>query len=163
MLTDEILNQAKEVVALYRLKNRKLALAESCTGGLVSAALTYVAGASDVYERGFVTYANEAKMEELGVPPALLRTHGAVSEECALAMAKGAQRIARSDVGLSVTGIAGPGGGSEHKPVGLVYIGLATPRLAETRRFNFKGDRKDIRRDTVKEALAWLYEFGKTF
>src|SRR5688572_11598780 len=138
MLNDEILNQAKEVVELYRQKRRKLALAESCTGGLVSAAITYTAGASDVFERGFVTYANEAKMEELGVPPDVFRgpdAPGAVSEECATFMAQGAQRIARADIGLSVTGIAGPGGGSEHKPVGLVYIGLATPKQALTRKF----------------------------
>jgi PncC family amidohydrolase len=163
MLNDDILNQSRDVVELYRQKHRKVALAESCTGGLLSAAITYNAGASDMYERGFVTYANEAKMEELSVPSALLRTFGAVSPECAEAMAKGVQRLARADVGLSITGIAGPGGGHENKPVGLVYIGLATAKSCEVHKFNFKGNRKDIRQDTVKEALAWLFEFGKQF
>jgi nicotinamide-nucleotide amidase len=163
MLSDDILEQAKEIVALYRVKARKLTTAESCTGGLVSAAITYVGGASDVFERSFVTYSNEAKIEMLGIAPALLREHGAVSEENARAMAEAARRIARADVGLSVTGIAGPGGGTEKKPVGLVYIGLATQQGSAVRKFNFKGDRKDIRQDTVREALAWLYETGKRF
>jgi nicotinamide-nucleotide amidase len=163
MLPDDVLQQAEAVITLYRARARKIALAESCTGGLVSAALTHCAGASDVFERGYVTYSNEGKMEILGVPQKIIRTHGAVSEECAVFMAKGAQRIARADIGLSVTGIAGPGGGSEKKPIGLVFIGLADQRNAEAQKFNFKGGRQDIRHQAVAQALAWLLERGKKF
>ncbi|MBI3420043.1 MAG: CinA family protein [Proteobacteria bacterium] len=163
MLPNDVLKQAAQVVALYKIKGRKLALAESCTGGLVAAAITSVSGASDMFERGFVTYANEAKSEEIGVPPALLRAHGAVSEECALAMAKGARSKARADVGLSITGVAGPTGGSDKKPVGLVYIGMACPKGSGVKKFNFKGDRASIRHQAVAEALAWLLEREKKF
>jgi PncC family amidohydrolase len=158
MLPDDVLKQAEKVITAYRLKARKVALAESCTGGLVSASLTHVAGASDVFERGFVTYSNEAKMELLGVPQKIILEHGAVSNECAEAMAKGARTKARADIGLAITGIAGPGGGSEKKPVGLVYIALADQKSAEARKFNFKGGRQDIRHAAVAEALDWLLE-----
>lgn len=163
MLPDEILKQAEQVVELYRLKNRKLSLAESCTGGLVAAAITSIPGVSNIFERGFVTYANEAKMEMLGVPQDILREHGAVSEECAKAMAEGAKRVARADVGLSITGIAGPDGGTKEKPVGLVYIALATQKKTEAKHFLFEGDRTEIRRQSAVKALSWLYAAGKEF
>src|ERR1700754_4149903 len=109
----------------YRDLNLKIATAESCTGGLIAGTLTAIAGSSDVYDRGWVTYSNEAKREQLGVPSMMIEARGAVSGEVAEAMAKGALHRSKAHVAISVTGIAGPGGGSAEKPVGLVYIGLA--------------------------------------
>jgi len=108
-----------------RVKNLRVATAESCTGGLVAAALTAIAGASDVFDRGFVTYSNAAKSEMLGVPPSLIEAHGAVSAEVARAMALGAIEHSLADVAVAVTGVAGPGGGSAEKPVGLVHFACA--------------------------------------
>ncbi|HNB25849.1 MAG TPA: CinA family protein [Alphaproteobacteria bacterium] len=144
---------------LYRARHLRLATAESCTGGMIAAALTDIAGSSDVVERGFVTYSNEAKTEMLGVPADLIAKFGAVSEQVAREMAQGALRHAHVDVAVAVTGIAGPGGGSKEKPVGLVY--LATSRKGgETRceRKLFPGDRAAIRRATVARALELLAE-----
>lgn len=137
----------------------RLATAESCTGGLLAAACTSIAGSSDWFERGFVTYSNEAKSELLGVPAPLIAAHGAVSEEVARAMAEGALRHAHAEITLSVTGIAGPGGGSADKPVGTVWLGLAAagrPTLSE--RLQFGGDRAAVRGQTVRHALQRLIE-----
>lgn len=143
--------------AALRARGWRLATAESCTGGLIAAACTAVAGSSDWFERGFVTYSNEAKVESLGVDPALLAAHGAVSEEVACAMAAGALAHARAELAVAVTGIAGPGGGSPDKPVGLVWLALArrggTP-VAE--RLQLDGDRATVRGRTVARALAAL-------
>ncbi len=151
--------QAAAVATLDRLRARATmaATAESCTGGLIAAALTEIAGSSDVVDRGFVTYSNAAKSTMLGVPPALIERHGAVSEATARAMAEGA--LARSDAGIAVavTGVAGPGGGSADKPVGTVWFGLAaTGRPTEAERHVFLGDRAAVRRATVLRALALL-------
>ncbi len=116
---------AEDVLQEMRGLGLKIATAESCTGGLVAAALTSVAGSSDVFERGFVTYSNEAKAQMLGVDPAMIRRHGAVSREVAIAMAHGALRTSRAHLSVAVTGIAGPGGGSPEKPVGLVHFAAA--------------------------------------
>ena len=113
VIDDELLSRAAALLEVYRAKRMMLATAESCTGGLVTACLTEIAGSSDVVERGFVTYSNEAKTEMLGVPADLIRNHGAVSEEVAHAMADGALAHARADVAVSITGIAGPGGGPD--------------------------------------------------
>ncbi|QPC93151.1 CinA family protein [Mesorhizobium sp. INR15] len=132
-----------------------LATAESCTGGMIIAALTDIAGSSAVVDRGFITYSNEAKMEMLGVSAATLKAHGAVSRETALEMAAGALARSRAGLTLAVTGIAGPGGGSVEKPVGLVWFGLALndrPVAAERMLFADKG-RDSIRQDTVSHAL----------
>ena len=161
MLDPELTKLADKIIQLCVEKKLKISTAESCTGGLVAACLTSVAGSSLVFERGYITYANAAKVEEIGVPPALLSAHGAVSEEVAKAMAKGARQKAGADVAIAITGIAGPGGGSPEKPVGLVYIGLCTARECEAKRFLFEGDRADIRRQTVTKALAWLLATGK--
>jgi nicotinamide-nucleotide amidase len=137
----------------------KLATAESCTGGLVAAALTAIPGSSDVVERGFVTYSNEAKEEMLAVSPALLRAFGAVSEPVAKAMAEGALNRSHADIAVSITGVAGPGGGSPEKPVGLVHFGLARknrPTLATHR--IFPGDRAAVRRQAVDQALTMVLE-----
>ena len=142
---------------LYREKGLKIATAESCTGGLVAASLTAVAGSSDVFERGWVTYSNQAKSESLGVAPDLIADKGAVSAEVAEAMARGALRRAQADVAVSITGIAGPGGGSEEKPVGLVFIGLARKDgWSQVERCVFPGNRDSVRAHSVSRALAHL-------
>ena len=142
----------------YRDLKLKIATAESCTGGLVAGTLTAIAGSSDVYDRGWITYSNEAKREQLGVPLSLLEAHGAVSGEVAEAMAKGALHRSQADVAVSVTGIAGTGGGSPEKPVGLVYIGLwRKDGWHQVERCLFDGDRDSVRAQTVTRALTHLY------
>ncbi|KIL98987.1 C-terminal domain of CinA type S Protein Implicated in DNA repair function with RecA and MutS [Paramagnetospirillum magnetotacticum MS-1] len=138
-------------------RGERIATAESCTGGLVAAALTAIAGSSSVVERGFVTYSNEAKTEMLGVPAPLIATHGAVSREVAVAMAEGALAHSRADAAVSITGIAGPDGGSEDKPVGLVHFALAR-RGCPTRhaRHVFTGDRDAVRLQAALAALDLL-------
>ena len=157
MLDPTILVDAATVLAQLRSRGERLATAESCTGGLIAAALTHVAGSSDVVDRGFVTYSNEAKTEMLGVPAALIAAHGAVSAPVAEAMAEGAVARSMADVAVAVTGVAGPGGGSAEKPVGLVWFGLARrgapPR---TEHHVFPGDRAAIRAATVAHALNLL-------
>ncbi len=134
-----------------------LATAESCTGGLIAAALTAVAGSSDVVDRGFVTYSNEAKTELVGVPAELIRRHGAVSEQVARAMAEGALARSRAGIAVSVTGVAGPGGGSAEKPVGLVWFGLARADGAcRTDSRIFPGDRAAIRQAAVRHAFEMV-------
>lgn len=146
-----------------RTRGLRLVTAESCTGGLVTATLTEIAGSSDVVERGFVTYSNEAKEELLGVSHQTLVTHGAVSEATARAMAEGAlARVPKAGVSVSITGIAGPGGGTAMKPVGLVFIASARrgkPTLCE--RHLFQGDRRAVRTASVARALALLLTQAK--
>jgi nicotinamide-nucleotide amidase len=157
MLPPEILARAPRVLEVLRARGWKLAAAESCTGGLIAAALTSVAGSSDVVERGFVTYSNEAKTEMLGVPAALIAAHGAVSEEVAAAMATGALAHSHADVAVSVTGVAGPGGGTADKPVGLVWFGWAVRKSAvETVSHLFAGDRAAVRAASVGVAFDLL-------
>ena len=148
---------AEAVLAQHRRAGTTLATAESCTGGAIAAALTDIAGSSDVFERGFVVYSNAAKTELLGVPAPLIDRHGAVSHEVAAAMAEGALARSRADIVVSVTGIAGPGGGTPAKPVGLVYIGCARRRGSPSvERHVFAGDRAAVRAASVKRALEVL-------
>jgi PncC family amidohydrolase len=135
-----------------------VALAESCTGGLVASALTEVAGSSGYFLGGVVSYSNEAKAELLGVAQAALDAHGAVSAQVAKAMAAGAHARFGAVLAASVTGVAGPEGGSPEKPVGLTYIGLADGTAVEVRRFNFSGDRAANREAAARAALEWLIE-----
>jgi nicotinamide-nucleotide amidase len=154
----ELRASAKRVLDLFRARGLKAATAESCTGGLVAAALTEIAGSSDVLDCGFVTYSNEAKRAMLGVPASTLKRHGAVSGETAAAMAAGALKHSHADVAVAITGIAGPGGGSKDKPVGLVYFAAASRdgrRLALARRFGGIG-RRQVRLRSVAEALQLL-------
>ena len=144
---------AEEIVKICVDRGYQITFAESCTGGLLSAALVNVSGASNVYGRGFVTYANEAKVEELNVSEDTLKAYGAVSEQTAREMAIGAQKHARADVALSVTGIAGPGGGTKEKPVGLVYIGCAVREQVWIKKCLFNGDRMANRESAVISAL----------
>jgi nicotinamide-nucleotide amidase len=147
---------AAEVLDALLRRGWRLATAESCTGGMIAAALTEVPGASDVVDRGFVTYSNAAKTEMLGVRPATLEAHGAVSEEVAAEMAEGALARAQAEIAVSVTGIAGPGG-SDHKPEGRVCFGLAHGGrvLTETREFGALG-RSEVRAAALRHALAML-------
>jgi nicotinamide-nucleotide amidase len=133
-----------------------LAAAESCTGGLVSARLTAVPGASDVFLGGVVAYSNEVKLRELGVPPEVLEQHGAVSAEAAEAMAEGARAALGADVAVAVTGVAGPGGGTPEKPVGLVFVTVARPQERSTQRLVFSGDREAVRTRATAVALHAL-------
>lgn len=146
----------RQLAATLKARGEMLATAESCTGGLIAAACTDLAGSSDWFERGFVTYSNAAKTELLGVDPALIERHGAVSEVVARAMAFGAVRHSKAQVGVAVTGVAGPTGGSAEKPVGTVWFGFDVDGTltSETRRFD--GDRAAVREATVRHALQRL-------
>ncbi len=154
MLPEETLDQARALLAALDARGETLATAESCTGGLIAAALTAIAGSSSVVMAGFVTYSNAAKMRMVGVAEASLAAHGAVSEPVAREMAEGALREAGVDVALSCTGIAGPGGATPGKPVGLVFIGCARRGAATiVERHVFPGDRAAVRAATVAAAL----------
>ncbi|HBK09267.1 MAG TPA: damage-inducible protein CinA [Acetobacteraceae bacterium] len=157
MLPDSTLIEAESLLAACRTQGIMVATAESCTGGLIAAALTAIAGSSDVVDRGFVTYSNQAKNEMIGVPLPLIEAHGAVSEPVAAAMAEGALARSRAAITVSVTGVAGPGGGSAEKPVGLVCFGLARKGApAVTERHIFPGDRAAIRAATVAHAFKMI-------
>jgi nicotinamide-nucleotide amidase len=156
----DVLEGASRLIDRLRAKHRTLATVESCTGGLVAGAITAIAGSSDVFFGGFVTYADDAKSGMVGVDPDLIGHHGAVSEAVAHAMAEGAIRATGVDLAVSITGIAGPGGGSPHKPVGLVYIGTASvfdaPRV-ERHTFGDIG-RSEVRLASVRAAFRMLQE-----
>lgn len=151
----ELKQSASDLLNTLRTHGLMLATAESCTGGLISAYLTDSAGSSDVFERGFVTYSNAAKTELLDVPAALIVSHGAVSEEVACAMAQGALAHSKADISVAVTGVAGPGGGSEDKPVGLVFIAAQRRETAVVHMRCMFGDigRSEVREHTVAEAF----------
>ena len=155
---------AKRVLQRARSRGLKIATAESCTGGLVAAALTEIAGSSEVLDRGFVTYSNDAKHVMLGVPATTLKRHGAVSVETAAAMAKGALKHSLADIAVAITGIAGPGGGSKQKPVGLVHFAAASRngrRVARVKRYGDIG-RGQVRQRSVAEALRLLRLLAET-
>jgi nicotinamide-nucleotide amidase len=149
---------AKQVLELCRARGLRIATAESCTGGLVAAALTEIAGSSDVVDRGFVTYSNEAKAELLGVPLATLKRYGAVSSQTAKAMAAGALKNSGVDLAVSITGIAGPGGGTKQKPVGLVHFAAVRRGGRRIVRKRLYGDigRGRVRQRSVLDALEML-------
>lgn len=150
---------AETVLDLCRRRGWKLATAESCTGGMIAAALTDIAGSSDVVERGFVTYSNQAKTDLLGVPGPLIAQYGAVSQPVAAAMVSGALLNAPVDLAVSVTGVAGPGGGSAEKPVGLVHFGAARKGgPVKTEHHVFSGDRDQVRALATQRALELLIE-----
>ena len=155
-MTPEITDAASRLLDDLQTRGMTVATAESCTGGLIAAALTAIAGSSDVVDRGFITYSNAAKTEMLGVDPALIQQFGAVSEPVAAAMASGALQRAPVDLAVSVTGVAGPGGGTPEKPVGTVCFGLATRDGNWTERQVFPGDRTAVRNATVLHAFRLL-------
>ena len=144
------------IIQLAKSKNSTVSTAESCTGGLIGHRLTEVSGSSEVYKGGFVVYSNESKINLLGVDKSILKKYGAVSEETAQAMAKNVIKIFASDYGISVTGIAGPAGGTDQKPVGLVYIGFAKKDDVKVKKFHFGTDRKKNKLRTSQAALNWL-------
>ena len=160
MLNNSLISLAEICIATARKQKLKLAIAESCTGGLIAAYLTSVPGASDVFEQGFVTYSNEAKQESLHIPADLIAAHGEVSDAVVRAMAQGALRHGHADISVAVTGIAGPTGGTPAKPIGLVYIGSASRNgltLAEEHRFGDIG-RTEVRDRTALRAMEMFLE-----
>ncbi len=156
--TEESVTLEETIVSLLEERHMTVTTAESCTGGLLAGRLLNVPGASHVYREGFITYADEAKEQILGVPKEILETAGAVSEETAARMAEGAAKAAKADAALSVTGLAGPGGGTEEKPVGLVYIGCQVGDAVHVREYHFTGNREKIREYAVVRALTFLRE-----
>ncbi|MBI5194613.1 MAG: CinA family protein [Nitrospirae bacterium] len=150
----------EEVIGIL-LKQRgwKISTAESCTGGLVAHRITNVSGSSDYFDSGVITYSNESKIELLKVPEEIIKTHGAVSGQTAVAMAEGIRRLRGTDIGVGITGIAGPTGGSEVKPVGLVYIALSASGCVECKEFLFTGDRGEIKLKTSEAALDMIRRF----
>jgi len=158
-MTDGADTLAARLGAALKRRGWRIAVAESCTGGGIAHAITEVAGSSEWFDRGFVTYSNAAKAELLGVPQTTLDGAGAVSPETALAMVAGALSHSQADLALAVTGIAGPGGGTPDKPVGLVYVSLqASGQPASCQRKHFQGTRHEIRQQTVDFALQWALQ-----
>lgn len=155
MLDSRLIKVAEETLQHCRNANLMLATVESCTGGLIAASLTEIAGSSDVVEAGFVTYSNQAKTQLVGVPAKLVKLHGAVSESVAIAMAEGALRHCSATIAVSVTGVAGPGGGCVEKPVGTVHMACAMPGRDTQHRLCNYGDlgRSEVRIRTVVDAL----------
>ncbi len=149
-------NFSKRLGTVLRKKRMTLAVAESCTGGLIGGAVTETAGASDYFLGGVIAYDNSIKEEVLKVPRMTLEKYGAVSGQTVAAMACGVQKLAKADCAIAVTGIAGPGGGTKQKPVGLVYIGIAVKNSSEVFECRFKGTRKQIREKTVREGMRRL-------
>lgn len=154
----DVIDLATEVLDAARARKMRIVTAESCTGGLIAASLTEIAGSSDVFDRGFVSYSYDAKMAQLDVERRTVTNYGAVSGETAVEMAEGALRNSHADVAVAVTGIAGPSGGTEDKPVGLVYIAVSSKRNhdAQASKNNFTGDRGDVRQATLRSALTAL-------
>jgi PncC family amidohydrolase len=158
MIDEILLDLSKQINYLAIANKARIATAESCTGGLLASCLTAIEGASNYFDYGFITYSNEAKTHMLGVDPQILERCGAVSKETAIAMAAGAMKQSKSSIALSITGIAGPGGGSTNKPVGTVYCGIASMSDSKARLFRLTGDRPLIRYKATKEALKLLLE-----
>jgi len=159
MIDQATLALAETLLRQCRAAGLKIAIAESCTGGLITATLTAIPGSSDVVDRGFVTYSNASKTDLVGVPAELIAAAGAISEPVARAMAEGALRHAPADLAVSVTGLAGPGGATADKPVGLVWFGcVRRGRPSTTLRRLFPGDRTEVRRASVAQALELLRE-----
>lgn len=152
---------AEKLVALLKEKEKHITFAESCTGGLISGAVTSVPGSSEVYDGGLCSYSNAVKNRLLGVENAVLESVGAVSAECALRMASGAKALFGADIAVAVTGIAGPGGATPTKPVGTVYIACVTEDKQVVKHCRFSGDRRLVRRKTVKVALETAMDMLK--
>lgn len=148
----------EQLVARLVDRGYTLSVAESCTGGLIGGAITAVSGSSKTFRGGVIAYSNEVKQQLLHVPAELLRTLGAVSAEVVQAMAKGVRESLGTDCSIAVSGIAGPGGGSSTKPVGLVFIGIATPQATQSYEYRFSGNREEVRRQAVAEGLRRLEE-----
>ena len=156
------MNLNKKIISLIKRKKMKLAIAESCTGGMLSSAITSVSGSSKVFAMGLVTYSNQAKTDILKIHQKIIKKYGAVSVQCCLAMVNNLSKISKSKVCVSITGIAGPKGGSKHKPVGLVFIGIRVRKKVIVNKCNFKNKgRAYIQRQTVKKSLNLLFRLIK--
>jgi nicotinamide-nucleotide amidase len=156
------MNLNQKVISLFKRKKIKLSIAESCTGGLLSNSITSISGSSKVFTMGLVTYSNQAKTGILKIPKKIIRKYGAVSIQCCLAMVNNLMKISKSNVCVSITGIAGPNGGTKQKPVGLVYIGIKIGKKVIVNKFNFKKkNRKFIQKQTVKKSLNLLLKLVK--
>lgn len=160
MFGQDIKRKAEKINKLLQDKKVRIACAESCTGGLLSALFTEIEDASKIFDRGFITYSNQAKIDLLEVKPRTIENYGAVSEETAKEMAKGAIKNSLAQISVAITGIAGPGGGSAQKPVGLVYIAYCKTNLEPiVKKYNFSGNRMSIRMSSVIQALDDLKDF----
>jgi PncC family amidohydrolase len=153
---DTLISLSVKLGTILKSKNKKIAFAESCTGGLLSSLITEVPGSSEYFDRGFVTYSNESKMEILGVTKEIIERYGAVSYECAKAMVEGLRRISKCDVCVAITGIAGPTGGTPDKPVGLVFMSFSIDGNVYIEKHIFKGTRREIRLSTVEFVFNFL-------
>lgn len=158
VFTEDHRKLAEVLLEMMRERKMRLAVSESCTGGMICDRLIEIPGSSDVFERGFITYSNEAKVENLGVPQKILDEHGAVSEQTAKAMAEGAWKAAEADIGISVTGIAGPTGWTDEKPIGLVYVAVSDKDKTICEKHIFQRDRSTNRRRSVQAALTLLWK-----
>lgn len=157
------MDKLEEIANLLTMHQKTLAVAESCTGGLLSNLITEMPGCSIYYQGGVIAYSNIAKIEVVGVPQECLRNHGSVSERTALAMADGVREALSADIGIAITGIAGPGGGTDEKPVGLVHMAITDLDNQEVKQFNFKGSRSEIKRLAVEEAINLCLKFLEEF
>ena len=152
----------KSLVKILAKKKLKISFAESCTGGLLASSITSVSGASKVFNLGFITYSNQAKIKVLKINNSIIRKYGAVSHECCYAMVKNLSRISKANINVSITGIAGPNGGSKQKPVGLVYIGVKRGNKTQINKFFFKSKKRlSIQKATVKKALELVVRISK--
>ena len=152
----------KSLIRILTKKKLKISLAESCTGGLLASSITSISGASKVFNLGFVTYSNQAKIKVLKVNNSIIRKYGAVSHECCYAMVKNLSRISKANINVSITGIAGPNGGTKQKPVGLVYIGVKRGNKIQINKYLFKSKkRSSIQKATVKKALDLILRITK--
>jgi len=161
-MNQHLINLIAELAALLLERGKKLATAESCTGGLIAKSMTDLAGSSDWFECGFVTYSNAAKTDMIGVPESVVSEYGAVSEVVANAMASGALRFSAADCAIAVTGIAGPAGGSPDKPVGTVWIAVAVEDQIFTQKYLFNGDRDAVRQATMLQSIQNMLQLLKT-
>ena len=155
-------NKSKKIVSLLKRKKLKIAVAESCTGGLLSSAITSVSGSSKVFTLGLIAYSNQSKIKVLKVPKNIIRKYGSVSEPVCLAMVKNVSRIGKTNMSVSITGIAGPSGGSKKKPVGLVYVGIKKSNRTEVKKYLFKNKgRAYIQKAAVNKSLGLILSFLK--
>ena len=155
-------NKSKKIVSLLKRKKLKIAVAESCTGGLLSSAITSVSGSSKVFTLGLIAYSNQSKIKVLKVPKNIIRKYGSVSEPVCLAMVKNVSRIGKTNMSVSITGIAGPSGGSKKKPVGLVYVGIKKSNRSEVKKYLFKNKgRAYIQKAAVNKSLGLILSFLK--
>ena len=153
---------SQKIVKLLKRKRLKLSVVESCTGGMLSSALTSVSGSSKIFTLGLVTYSNQSKNHVLKVPKQIIRKHGAVSMQCCFSMVNNLSKISKSNIAVSITGIAGPSGGTKQKPVGLVYVGIKRGNKVKIKRFLFKNKgRSSVQRATVKKALELILDVLK--